>query len=303
MEDLKGVVTETRELIEEYVKPEVIEVTEPGTGLKVPAVKTKDGVEELSATIFDDYRDQPKRRRGVAQLTKLDSFIDHVNRFKDPDSALFASDSRSQPSLAAVLDYHRSGSEADPRFGDHRTVHRFPLSDEWTAWTGKNAQSMKMATFAAFLEDRIVDVVDLIAGEDAPGEDLQKFINICGGSVASPAKLVELSRGLHVFEAAVCTETVNLSSGEGQIAFESEHRDAAGNKLKVPGLFLIAIPVFKHGDFYRIAARLRYRKTNEGLMFWFELWRADNAFDNAFSNAVERARVETDLPLFYGQPE
>ena len=61
--------------------------------------------------------------------------------------------------------------------------------------------------------------------------------------------------------------------------------------------------MFRHGDPWRIAARLRYRKTDEGLVFWYELLRADLTFDTAIKEACERAAAATDLPLFFGAPE
>lgn len=187
--------------------------------------------------------------------------------------------------------------------GKHRAVFPFPLSDEWKAWQEQDKKPMSMIDFAAFLEDRIVDVLDMIPGEDSLPEDMQKFVNAIGGRIASPSRLLELSVGLKVHEKAAVSEAVNLASGEAQIQFVSEHVDASGAPLKVPNLFLIGIPVFRNGQFYRLAARLRYRKSSSGLLFWYDLWRADRVFDHAFRDGCERARVETDLPLLFGTPE
>lgn len=310
-EEYAGIVSEIRDLVETYKTPEIRTLIEPGTGVEAIVRVAEDGTFAVDDEIFDQYRPHPKRRRGVANFTKVSSLIDHVNRFKNEDSALFASDGRDRPSIVAVLNYHDAVNdlngeatpiEPKPRFGDHRSVFRFPLSDEWAAWTGNDGKPMTMATFARFLEDRIIDVVDP-SGDFKPSEDLQQFINICGGKTASPAKLIELSRGLQVFENSVVGEAIKLSSGESQIEFKSEHVDAKGKPLNVPGLFLIAIPVFKHDVRYRIAARLRYRKTSEGLFFIYDLWRVDNAFDTALSEACEIIRDKTGLPLFYGSPE
>jgi hypothetical protein len=300
--ELGPVLKEVRSLIEDNLLPEPIVVCDPITGARAPAVKTKAGLLPVPVSLFDEYQTAPRFRGGEAELTNIDSLIEHVNRFKDADSALFAWDSRESPSITAVLNYNRAGAEAAPRWGHHRSNHAFPLSDEWQAWTKTDGQIFRMAEFAAFLEDRIIDVLEVIPGEDSLPEDLQRFINICGGKVATPNRLVELSRGLHVNENSVVKEAINLASGEGQIVFEAAHTDGQGMPLQVPGLFLIGIPVFKHGPIYRLAARLRYRKEG-GIKFWFELWRADRAFDHAFAEACERVRVETELPLLFGRPE
>tara|TARA_R110000782_G_scaffold167129_9_gene259345 strand:+ start:78777 stop:79697 length:921 start_codon:yes stop_codon:yes gene_type:complete len=301
--DLSGTASEVRKIIEDYSVPDLQVLKEPGTDVEAIALITPNGARAVGAEVFDEYRLVPKRRYGTAMLTAIESLIDHVNRFKDGDSALFAVDDRDNPSITAVLDYHRIGSEATPRYGMHRSLFQFPLSDEWKAWTKSDGEMFGMADFAAFLEDRIIDVLDLIPGEDSLGEDLQRFVNTVGGSIASPSKLIELSVGLKVNERSAVKEAINLASGEAQVQFVSEHVDDAGQPLRVPGLFLIGIPVFNQGPIYRLAARLRYRKTPGGLVFFYQLWRADRTFDHSFREACERVRVETELPLLFGKPE
>ncbi len=305
IDDLKGPIGEARELVEAYIKPVLTSISDPTGGVVAPFAMTPGGAQVIPAKAFDDYRPQPVRRIGVAHLTSLDSIIAHALRFKDEDSAIFANDDRKAPSLTVVLDYHRIGADSDPRFGQHRAHFAFPLSDEWTAWTEQDGQQMRMVEFAEFLEDRIIDVLYVIPEEDELSDDLKKFINAGGGeaTIATPQRLVELARGLQVHESSAVREVRNLSTGEAQISFTSEHTDANGEPLRIPGLFLIGIPVFRNGPIYRIAARLRYRKTPTGVVFWYDLWRTDRVFDHAFKESCERAEVETELPLFFGKPE
>ena len=299
----RGIVEEVRDIIETYSVPETMELEEPGTGVKSLVQITSQGVKAVPSEVFDEYRQAPVARHGTAHLTSIESLIDHANRFKDPDSVLFAVDDRAKPSITAVLDYHRIGAAGDPRYGLHRSLFQFPLSDEWKAWTKHDGEAFTMGEFAAFLEDRIIDVLDLIPGEDSLPEDMQRFVNTVGGSIASPTKLIELSVGLKVNERSAVKEAINLKSGEAQVQFVAEHVDDAGEPLRVPGLFLIGIPVFNQGPIYRLAARLRYRKTPGGLVFFYQLWRADRTFDHSFREACERVRVETDLPVLFGTPE
>jgi hypothetical protein len=302
-----GVVHAVRSLVEDYAKADVITVTEPETGVKALAVVAGARVSMLPTGLFEPFRDQPRFRDGTALMLSLDSLIDHINRFKDGGSAVFADDDRARPSLTAVLDYHPGGEAIDnsQRFGKHRSAFAFPLSDEWLAWNAKNAEPMGMADFAEFLENRIIDVLFIIPGEDSLPEDVQRLVDTLGGDnmVATPNKLMELARGLQINESAVVQEAVNLNSGEGIVRFQSEHTDAHGQPVKVPSLFLIGIPVFRNGPLYRVAARLRYRKNGGRLTFWYELWRTDRTFDHAFKEAVERVKVETELPVFTGKPE
>lgn len=316
-EEAGGIVRETRALMEDYNKVDVQIIVEPDTGAKALVAVAGGTVTPIPSATFDNYRERPLHLRGTATLTSLDALIHHINRFKDVHSVVFADDSRSEPSLTAVYDYHEPANDGtDPATGRadasdiarhmrHRSHFAFPLSDEWLAWTMANDTKMSMVEFAEFLDERVIDVLYLIPGEDEISEDLQKYIDTAGGdtTIATPQKLVELSRGLQVNESSVVREVNRLQSGEGQILFQTEHTDANGEPLKVPGLFLIGIPVFRNGPFYRLAARLRYRKTPGGILFWYDLWRVDRTFDHAVSEACERVRVETGLPVLLGQPE
>ncbi|WP_112383336.1 DUF2303 family protein [Sphingomonas carotinifaciens] len=299
-----GVIAQARDLVEDYVKAEIVTVVEPATGIEVAAVRKGNDVSFLPPSMFDAYRTQPLHRLGSAVMLSLDSLIEHTNRFKDDDSVVFADDSRTAPSIIVVLDYHRAGAAADPRFGKHRSQFTFPLSDEWKAWVAKNAEPMGMADFAAFLEERIIDVL-YVEDDDGLSEDVARLIDTLGGreTIATPNKLMELARGLQINEAAVVQEAVNLASGEGIVRFQSTHTDEHGAPVKVPGLFLIGIPVFRNGPLYRVAARLRYRKAGGKIVFWYDLWRTDRTFDHAFQEAVERVKTDTGLPVLIGKPE
>lgn len=306
---------QTREFITENMRAELVEVTDPDTGITVLAtLDTSGGINPLPATFYDNARENPRFRRGTAALTRIESFISHVKRFGDGDSVVFADDNRQSPKLTAVLDYHRADIDGttddelrrhgDYRHGKHRTTFAFPLSDEWKAWNAANGKVMSMGDFATFLEDRLADIAG--AGDDYP-EHVERLVAESGGAdrIATYAGLMELARGLHVYENAQVEEAVNLASGEGSIRFSVEHetRTAKGGSVKVPRLFFIAIPVFNKGAFYRIAARLRYRKTVEGVKFWFDLYRADLSFDHAFAEAVAKVDAETSATVLYGSPE
>lgn len=283
----------------ELRKDRLVTIAEPGTGVEGIAVLSGGGgVSPLPAHYFDDYRDAPKATTGTASMTRIESFIDHVNRFKDGGSVLFAHEDMTAPRLTAVLDYDVPDS---PRFGYHNTRFAFPMSMQWQAWLGKNDVKMSLTEFAEFLEDRFVDVEDVDA--TSLSDVMSEFVSkIGGGKPATKRKLLELSRGLSINENSAVSEARNIASGEGEVIFTSQHVDQSGNKVSVPSSFIITVPVFAQGHFYRIGVRLRYRKSN-GLMFWYELWGIDDVFEQAFTEVCIRARDETGLPLLFGAPE
>ncbi|WP_394658545.1 DUF2303 family protein [uncultured Novosphingobium sp.] len=286
----------------ELAHVDVTEVVDPRDGTVAPVVISDQGVYAVEPGIFDKYRKAPIARAGTAHLTTLETFIDLTNRFAVDSSVVFAVDDMARAKLTTIFDYHADidsgGATANLK---HKAEYAFPFSDEWKAWHGKNAEIMTMAEFAQFLEDRIVDV-------DATGEptspEAKAFVAAINGKLASPSKLIELARNLQVYENSTLKEARNLSSGEGQLTFTSEHVDADGKPLSIPNLFMILIPVFARSpDYYRLLARLRYRKANGGVVFWYELWRADLAFEQAFAEACAQVRERTTLPLFIGTAE
>lgn len=293
------------QLVRNSGDPHTIEVTGPdGAKAQVLAVPRMGGGFDIESVKdrLDEYRLTPERRIGTAQLFDLDSFVLHTNRFKDADSAIFANPSQTSPSLLSVLDYHRSldKGEASPRFGEHRALYSFPISDEWQEWKSKNKSNVfTQAAFAEFLENRIVDVQDPANAGDAAKE----YAATIGCTYASPSRLLELSRGLTVRIGSKHREARNLGTGETQFTFESVHQDESGAPLSVPGAFLIAIPFFRSGWSYQLPVRLRYRVRPEGVVWFYELARVDASFDHAFKQACDYAKEKTVLPIFSGSPE
>lgn len=300
MDDNSTVESENAAIIraaEKYLTEDVIEVGENDRAIVLPSGKR---VESLKP-IFDQYRTAPERKRGTAKLTSLDSFVDHVNRHKDGNTVIFASEDPRSPGLTAVFDYNEQGPTGAPRFGQHRAHYPFPLSDEWIAWMKAAANPMSQAAFADFLEDRIVDVLD--PTDTKIGDSITDFAAQLGIDLASPQRLMTLARGLSVNVNATVKNSINLTSGEGQIAFSETHVNEQGVTLRVPGGFAIGIPVFRLGIGYQIPVRMRYR-VSEGKVTWtVGMQRTDHVFADAIAEAAAKAKAGTELPLFFGAPE
>lgn len=302
-DDAGHLIREAVNTARELPRADIDLVTDPRDETNAPVVINGHAVSALDPSIFDAYRLNPLVRRGTARLTTLASFIDHTNRFRQANSAVFACDDMTKARLTTVFDYHPAVTDTtdEARNLHHRAEYDFPFSDEWKAWNKQNAEQMSMADFAHFLEDRVIDVV----ADGAPTTEAAKdYVKAVGGMMASPSKLIELARNLQVYENSTLKEARNLSSGEGQLTFDSQHVDADGKPLSIPNMFMICIPIFARApDYYRLLARLRYRKANNGVVFWYELWRADLAFEQAFTAAIELVRTKTELPTFIGAPE
>lgn len=288
------------------VAPDFVEFTSPdgarGQCAVVPTVETSGRASvrlESVAKFCDEYRTNPVRRKGTAVLGDLDSLIAHVNRFKDDGSVVFADNDRDRPAITAVLDYHKAGSDGTPRFGSHRSLYKFPVSPEWAAWVKENGQEMSQAAFAEFVEAHIVDVIEY----SPECLSAKTFAEKCGVAFATPAQVMELSRGLAVNVEGKFSTALNLQNGVKQIQFSESHTGENGAPLKVPGAFLVGIPVFRGEARYQVCVRLRYRKQGPALVWIMELWRHEEVFDAAIRGACDKVKEATELPLLYGSPE
>lgn len=253
------------------------------------------GVKDL-AELAEKWRLHPARRKGTAAITTLQSFISLVNRHKTEHSVIFAETTWPNPSLTAVVDYHEK-ENGKPQFNQHRVHYAFPLTDEFKEWAGRDGKAMTQHDFAAFIEDRVAELAD------PTEEERQEFEPLFNTRFATPADMLTLSRGLEVNVAAQVKNAVTLQSGEGQIVFVEEHKDGKGDKIIVPGLFMISVPAFLAGEPVRLPARLRYRAANGSLSWFYQLYRWKNFLRDRVVSDLSWAESETELPAYEGKPE
>ncbi len=266
-------------------------------GVDIASVPRADGGRDIVSLekFREELRDAPKRIKGTATAATVASFIDLVNRHKDAASALFGAFSTNGGALTAVIDYPANG--ASPRFGQHRIRYAFPVSPEWAAWSAADGKTKTQTEWAEFIEDRIAD---LAAPDDA---ERSAYEGPFSTTIATPAELITLSRGLAVTAEARVKQTRVLSSGEVEISYEEVHKDASGDKLRVPGLFIVRIPLFVGDDPTRLLARLRYRVKDGKIVWFYQFCRADVVVLDAMVRALEDAAKATALPAFEGSPE
>jgi hypothetical protein len=112
-----------------------------------------------------------------------------------------------------------------------------------------------------------------------------------------------MAKSFTVNEAANYSVSHNSTTGEASVQISAEHLDEKGQPVRVPKLFLIAIPVFENGPAYRLPVRFQYRKSGATVKFILTLHDPKTALDDAFHEATNHAAAETELPLFLGTPE
>ncbi|MGK7663337.1 MULTISPECIES: DUF2303 family protein [unclassified Marinovum] len=263
---------------------------------------------------------KPFHRKGTARLETLVSLIDWANRFKGSSSTLFANPDMTAPSLTCIADYHAEGApKIDGEFGDdsarhchHRAVYKFPLSDEWKAWMTVSGKPLEKDEMGEFIEANAKDVMDptpgIIDGQESdalqPWENrLIRTARQIEGRFGQLHQLLTMSKRFQVYETSDLKVTTNRDSGEAEIQFLNEHKDADGKPLNIPNLIIITIPVFRGGAPYRMPVRFRYRKSGASVKFILTVYNPEKAFEAAFEEAAVEAQQKTDLQLFYGAPE
>ncbi len=263
---------------------------------------------------------KPARRKGTAHFSDLESLTAWSNRFKGDTSALFAKADMRAPTLTCVADYHAEGA-ADPlnRQGDptarhchHRAIYDFPLSDEWKAWMAVSGKGLEKDELGEFIEAQAKDIMDpspaIIAGKHSdknqPWENrLIETARQIEGKFGQLGQLLAMSKRFQVFETSDLKVATNRDTGEAEIQFLNEHKDADGKPLNIPNLIIITIPVFLGGAPYRMAVRFRYRKSGAAVKFILTIYNPEKAFEAAFKEAVAEATDQTGLPTFMGTPE
>jgi len=256
---------------------------------------------------------------GTARLTTLASLIDWTNQFKGDHSRLFLD--QHAPSLTAVIDYHQSGAPDDQtldkaikgeglaRHCGHRAEYTFPISKAWKRWIGAAGNTMEVVQFGAFIEDNAADLLDptpyIHNGEgDAQQWEIEarKVAQRLKGEFAPVDQMIDLGRTFYVSVDQKMSVKVDRQSQIANLVIQEEHGDEGGNPLKLPRLFLIAIPVFEMGELFPIVCTFGY-SARGGVRLNFNLYDAQAALELAITEVADKATKDCDLPLFYGCPE
>ncbi len=287
-------------LARKTAEPAIVKISTDGLGAglpgEIPASWDYDSQEAKSLdALIEGYRQDPARRKGRAKVDTLRSFIDLTNRHKDQNSVIFARTSWPEPTLTSVIDYHTLDHTA--RWGDHQVEYKFPVTDEFSTWINKNATLAEQLEFAHFLEEHAAELAE------PTKEERETFEPLFKERFASPSELIVLSRGLEIYTGAKLKRQERLQSGERVIEFTEDHTDAAGNKVDIPGLFMVSVPAFQDGAAVRIPARLRYRIREGNIKWAYQLYRWEYYLRNRVKADLDLAAVECGLPSYEGAPE
>ncbi len=279
--------------------PQVMRVTHPETNEQIVLSVVPDNMTARDVTAELDKRlPAPRRRTGTIVVKAMAAFIAMTNRHKSEATVVYCDDGQ-KPTFTAVMNDHRPDADGTPGYRDHRVLYAPELSPEWQAWTGRDSKLQDSSSFAEFLEERALDLVDPAAQIPA---STQKVIDALGVSVAAPATVRGLARDITIHVRSTVKEARNLQSGEAQIVFDTQHTDSSGNKLTIPGAFLVAIPIYRGELPFLFVARLRYRVKDGQVLWAFQLAQTDLAKREVMAEMITTIREETECLTIEGTP-
>ena len=237
--------------------------------------------------LSDARASEPRRRTGTATLQAIDSFCEHVNRFKSEASAVFADEANRQ--FVGVLNYHPSGAESAPAWGDHRALYKCPLSDEWKTWGGGEERRASQDQFALWLDAHDRDLATNTADAN-------------GNPYPSPADLMTLAATLEAYSNSKSRRTRDPANGRISVEYTAED-GVKGGLVTIPRAFAIRIPVFTDSALAPIEVRLRVEISDGKAAFVFGIHDATKVLRAAFGDLVQLVRDAVALPVFIGTPE
>jgi len=217
---------------------------------------------------------RPDRKKGVAVITDLASFISLVNAHKSKETEIYADGHK----LVAVLNSH---SQKEPGHCDLRIEHKLEYSSEYAAWK---------------------DVIGTKTGQTTLAELLEDYVH----TVAKPdgTDLANMAKNLQITKKCVFWNDMDLHNGNVKLEYNQETKQGnIGEKgvIEIPNEVTLVLPVFKGGSPHQVELRLRYRLHDGSVSFWFSIKGSDE-FESAIVDSVlAKVAAETKLPVYRGR--
>ena len=255
-----------------------------------------DGQGGLRVVDTDAYGQVPRHREAKRLVTDAASFVAYVNRHKVAGTEIYAHTNTS--SVVAVIDSHEAID--DGAFGGwqkHKLSLVLETSKAWLAWEAADGKLVDQQTFADFLDDRYLDVID-----------------------PAPAVLIDIARTFQAKTSVNFESGFREGSGDVTLQYIEDTKAKAGQKgdIEIPARIQLALRPYVGGPIYSIWASFRYRLTGGNVVLGFRLERPENILEAAFADIVTEIRdgrtdkkdgVETrvhdgigEVPIFAGKP-
>jgi uncharacterized protein YfdQ (DUF2303 family) len=220
----------------------------------------------------------PRVIRQRPTFLEVGSFAAYVNRFKTPDTLIFATVTEDGATFTAILDYHQ------PSVVAQRCAHvagfNLVATPDWKSWTEQNREAMPQVEFATWLED-MQHVFTEPAGSD----------------------FLELVRNLHGRKDASFNQSFRADNGAFSVRYEEQidvQSSVKGGTLKLPELLVARMQVFEGLLPATVTARLKVRVQDRRLFLFFETIQIEKIVRDCILASVAEIAEKTSLVPLLG---
>lgn len=239
------------------------------------------GYQAYDVTKLRDQRESfDHRKRGIAQLLDLPSFITYCKDQAQTDQGYIYANTDTRSFTAVFNDYH----DRFAGWRDHRAHFAAAFTPEFKRWQDNHGsnKAKDQTQFAEFIEDNMADLVDPWA---------QQLLDV--------ATTIQAKTDINFSSAK------RLDNGQVQLGYTEviDARAGSDGALTIPREFELGLRIFKNGDGYRLKARLKYRLGNGGVKFWYELDRPERAVEDAFNGYIQTVQETSGYSVLIGSPD
>lgn len=216
----------------------------------------------------------PVNPSGTLTLLTPESFSKALTDYRDTRTQTFADSEKSE--ITAVFDALQSGDGYYDRkagWGQLRAVIGFAESRKLKEWK-RTLEWMSQLEFANFIEDHLEDVLT------PSGQDLMTIVTDLEASSSGGFK-----------------GKVNLDNGSVRLSYQDE----VETTVEVPRNLTLGIPLFEHGDRYKLGARLRFVIQGGSVKFRLLFTNLQDAKEQEFERIVQEIEEKTSQPIYRGR--
>jgi hypothetical protein len=224
----------------------------------------------------------PVNPSGTLTLLTPDSFGRAIMDHRDARTQVFADNEKSE--IIAVFDFLKTGGlvpnmgngDLDGRdrgWGQLRAVIGFAESRKLKEWK-RTLAWMSQADFANFIEDHLEDVL-----------------------TPSGQELLSIATDLEASSTGGFKGKVNLDNGSVRLSYQDE----VETTVEIPRNLTLGIPLFEHGDRYKLGARLRFVIQGGSVKFRLLFTNLQDAKEQEFERIVQEIEEKTSQPIYRGR--
>ena len=216
----------------------------------------------------------PINPAGTLTLLTPESFGKSLTDYRDSRTQVFADSEKSE--ITAVFDAVQSGDGFYDRkagWGQLRAVIGFAESRKLKEWK-RTLEWMSQADFANFIEDHLEDVL-----------------------TPSGQELLSIATDLEASSTGGFKGKVNLDNGSVRLSYQDE----VETTVEIPRNLTLGIPLFEHGDRYKLGARLRFVIQGGSVKFRLLFTNLQDAKEQEFERIVQEIEEKTSQPIYRGR--